>query len=53
MEILGKLLMGSAILICAASMVIVAGKVYLGEGPQGVYQEVQEITIPASEYTGE
>ena len=53
MKIIGQLLTGFAILIAAASMLIVAGKVYLGEGPQGEYQPVQEITIPATEYTGE
>jgi hypothetical protein len=36
MKTMGQLLMGFTLLIVVASMVIVAGKVYLGEGPQGV-----------------
>ncbi len=45
MKTMGQLLIGFTLLIVVASMVIVAGKVYLGEGPQGE----QQLVVPAAE----
>ena len=50
---MGQLLIGFALLIVVASLVIVAAKVYSGGGPKGLAREAPEITIPASEYSGE
>ena len=41
---MGQLLIGFTLLIVVASMVIVAGKVYLGEGPQGE----ERLVVPAA-----
>jgi hypothetical protein len=45
MKTMGQLLIGFTLLIVVASTVIVAGKVYLGEGPQGE----QRLVVPAAE----
>jgi hypothetical protein len=44
MKTMGQLLIGFTLLIVVASMVIVAGKVYLGEGPQGE----ERLVVPAA-----
>jgi hypothetical protein len=44
MKTIGQLLIGFTLLIVVASMVIVAGKVYLGEGPQGE----ERLVVPAA-----
>jgi hypothetical protein len=41
---MGQLLIGFTLLIVVASMVIVAGKVYFGEGPQGE----ERLVVPAA-----
>ena len=50
MQAIARALLGFAVLIVVASTVIVAGTVYLGGGPKGI---PPEITIPATEYSGE
>jgi hypothetical protein len=44
MKTIGQLLIGFTLLIVVASMVIVVGKVYLGEGPQGE----ERLVVPAA-----
>ncbi len=44
MKTMGQLLIGFTLLIVVASMVIVAGKVYLGEGPLGE----ERLVVPAA-----
>ena len=44
MKTMGQLLIGFTLLIVVASMVIVAGKVYSGEGPQGE----KRLVVPAT-----
>ena len=44
MKTMGQLLIGFTLLIVVASMVIVAGKVYSGEGPQGE----ERLVVPAT-----
>jgi hypothetical protein len=51
MQILARALLGFAVLIVVASTVIVAGTVYLGEGPQGEYQPVEVVPAAAGSQT--
>ena len=44
MKTMGQLLIGFTLLIVVASMVIVAGKVYVGGGPQGE----ERLVVPAA-----
>ncbi len=43
---MARALLGFAVLIAVASTLIVAGTVYLGEGPQGEQQSIQ--VVPAA-----